>query len=441
MNQFLSFRSFRFKIALVFFGVFLLVISISNYFLFHRVKSSIIDTYHQSVKVEAQGIAKGLVESPGQIPLTSEDQPIQVWHKSEFDSEKYYQRIDFPEVYPDLFSVLQEEPFLPESEGSIILELDSFTFCLVEKQMVSAQFKVVSLVLAKNNQQVYQQVSRVRAWMIVANIGAALLSLIVALFLSRYALKPLQKIINRAKSIRASETMERLPVSKANDELTELASTINEMIQRIEFSIQTQNQFFASAAHELRTPLANMLAELELKLNCGNEVDHTQTLLSQRDEVVRLKYVVQDFLLMSQLKANVLTIQKTTFRLDDLLYDVLEKMNPSIKENDFTISLNVGPLSETKIQGDKSKMESILVNIIQNAVKYGSNSKPIRINQSALKNTIELTIVNQVSVKRQKMSGNKLGLWICGKLAEKQGFRFDSSDENGVFTASLTMPI
>lgn len=441
MSQFLSFRSFRFKIAIVFFGVFLIVISISNYFLFYRVKSSIIDTYHQGVKAEAEGIAKGLVESPGQIPPTAEDQPIQIWFKSEFDSEKYYQRIDFPEVYPDLFSVLQEEPLLPETESSIILELDSFTFCLTEKQIVNQQFRVVSLILAKNNKPVYQQISSVRTWMIVANIGAALLSLIIALFLSQYALRPIQKIITRAKSIRASESMERLPSTKANDEISELVKTINDMISGIESSIKTQNQFFTSAAHELRTPLANMLAELDLRIEDETKAQHKELFSSQRDEVIRLKYVVQDFLLMSQLKADTLTIQSVVFRLDDLLYDVLEKMNRLITENQFDLSLNIGSLSEVKIRGDKSKMESILVNIIQNAVKYGSNSKPIRISQDLFSSTIELTVVNQVDRKRQELSGNKLGLWICGKLAEKQGFSFYSSDENGVFTTCLSIPI
>ncbi|OEK02693.1 hypothetical protein BFP97_14685 [Roseivirga sp. 4D4] len=436
-----SFKSIRFKIAIAFFAVFLIVISVSNYFLFDQVKSSIIQTYYQGITVEAESIARSLAERPTEVPITKEDQPIQIWFKSGFESQKFYERADFPEVYTDLFSVLQDEAYVPELESSIILELDSFTFCLIEKQALNGQIGIVSLILAKKNQLIFEQIANIKTWMILANIGAALLSFVIALLIAGYTLKPIRQLTEQAKSIKASLAMDRLPVSKANDELTELAETINAMIQRIESSIQNQNQFFASAAHELRTPLANMLAELELKLEKVDHGNHSETLQSQREEVIRLKYVVQDFLLMSQLKADTLTIHMTPFRLDDLLYDVLEKMNPSIKESEFDISLNIVPLSEVKMKGDKSKMESILVNIIQNAVKYGCNSKPIRISQSIINNSVELTIINQIDLKRQKMSGNKLGLWICGKLAEKQGFTFTSSDESGVFTTSLIIPI
>ncbi len=435
-----SLKSIRFKIAIVFFGVFLLVISISNYFLFNQVKSSIINSYHQSIKVEAESLAQSLAESPTEIPITKEDQPIQIWFKSGFESQKFYERADFPQVYSDLFSVLQDEAYVPEIESSIILELDSFTFCLVEKQALNGQIGIVSLILAKQNQLIAKQIVNIKTWMIVANIGAAILSLTIALLAAGYTLRPLRILIERAKSIKASPEMERLPVSKANDELTELAQTINDMIHRIESSIQSQNQFFTSAAHELRTPLANMLAELDLRLNSTEESNHEQVLSSQREEVIRLKYVVQDFLLMSQLKTETLTLHTSSFRLDELLYDVLEKMNHSIKARGFQVSVSLNTNRTIEINGDQAKTESILVNIVQNALKYGDNGQPIEIRVEELKTSFRLTIRNTIDTSRQAQSGNQLGLWICGQLSEKQGFKFKGMANEGSFATTLETP-
>jgi signal transduction histidine kinase len=436
-----SFKSIRFKIAIAFFGVFLLVISVSNYFLFNRVRSSIIDTYHQGIKVEAESIAQSLAESPTEVPITKEDQPIQIWFKSGFESQKFYERTDFPDAYSDLFSVLQDEAYVPEMESSIILELDSFTFCLVEKQILNGQIGVVSLILAKQNQLIFAQISSIKTWMVVANIGAALLSFVVALLVASYTLRPIRQLTERTKSIKASQAMERLPVSKANDELTELAETINDMIQRIESSIQSQNQFFASAAHELRTPLANMLAELDLRLSSTEESNHEQVLSSQREEVIRLKYVVQDFLLMSQLKTETLTLHTSRFRIDELLYDVLEKMNHSIKANGFQVGISLHTNRSMEINGDQAKTESILVNIIQNSLKYGDNSQRIEITVIEEKSVIELVLKNKIDVVRQAQSGNRLGLWICGQLAKKQGFKFNSMSNSNEFTVSLITPL
>ncbi len=391
--------------------------------------------------MEAEGLAQSLSERPNEIPLTKEDQAIQIWYKSGFESQKFYERTDFPEQYTDLFSVLQDEAYIPDVESSIILELDSFTFCLVEKQSLSAELGVVSLVLARKNLAVYKQVASVRTWMIIANIGAALLSLVMALLLSRYALKPIQTIIKRAKSITASESMERLPVSKANDEVTALAQTINEMIGGIESSIKTQNQFFASAAHELRTPLANMLAELDLRIGKDLKPQEIALLKSQREEVLRLKYVVQDFLLMSQLKTDTLTLHTSLFRIDELLYDVLEKMNHSIKANGFLVGISLNTRSSLEVNGDQAKTESILVNLIQNAIKYGDNQQPIRIEINGNQNSLELLIQNQIDEKKQAQSGNQLGLWICGKLSEKQGFSFSTDTHINSFTAYLNTPL
>lgn len=422
--------------------VFLLVLSVFNYFLFRTIRSNILETYEQSVSIEVESIAFSMREDLTEIPLTKGDQPIQVWFNSLSGSQKTYERIDFPEDYSEFFLLIQDEGYSTIGTAPTIIEIDDYTLAIATNEVLQQTSGTVSLVLAKSNLIVYAQIKTIGQWMIVANLGAAVLSLILALFVSRFTLKPIQALIDKAKSIKASEEMERLPVSPANDELTELSNTINQMIERIESSIKTQNQFFTSAAHELRTPLANMLAELELRLSQEQASGDKALLESQREEVVRLKYVVQDFLLMSQLKSDTLNLHLRPFRLDDLLYDVLEKMGHSIEASTFDVNIFIDTQTERlTMVGDSIKMESILVNLIQNALKYGDNTESIKIKIEVIKNDIIASFENKIDIQRQIQSGNKLGLWICGQLSEKQGFSFTWNSSGTHFIAQLDIPI
>ncbi len=426
---------------MIFFMVFLLVFSVFNILLFRNIRSGLIEAFEKSVQVEAESIARPLLENPTEIPLTKEDQPIQVWFNSLMDIQKIYERIDFPKEYSEFFSAMQNEGFSNSESNSTILELDNFTFCIFNQETALSQAAMVSLVLAKDNTATYSQIQKIAQWMILANFVAAVLAMLAALSVSRFTLKPIQELILKAQSIKASEEMERLPVSKANDELTQLSQTINQMIERIESSIKSQNQFFTSAAHELRTPLANMLAELELKISENSTNQDKSLLLSQREEVVRLKYVVQDFLLMSQLKSDTIRFQKVPFRIDDLLYDILEKMNHSVKASGFEINVNIDSTAkDIDAVGDIIKMESILVNLLQNALKYGDRDESIKIRLQKDKSSNIIQFVNKIDFVKQNQSGNQLGLWICGQLSEKQGFVFSYQADNTHFHSTLEIP-
>lgn len=392
-----------------------------------------------AVSTEAESIANLLGEDLTNIPVTKPDQPIQIWLGELLGSQKIYERIDFPKAYSELFQALQVDG-QPRAITPMVLGLDNYTFCMVERIVQQSSGNIVSVVLAKENSATYDQIRGIRSWMILANFGAAILSFVAALVVSKFTLKPIQNIIDKAKNIKASEKMARLPVSSANDELTDLSETINEMITRIEQSIRNQNQFFASAAHELRTPLANMLSELELSLSKNTDRSEQALLESQREEVVRLKYVVQDFLLMSQLKADTLTLNTEVFRLDDLVYDILEKMKHSIDNAQFEVHFSIDEsVTNLSICADMAKMESILVNLIQNALKFGDNQRGLSILISLKKQDLLLEVSNYSDQNKQNRSGNGLGLWICDQLARKQSFVFKSVRNGDSFIASLLM--
>lgn len=433
------FKSIRFKIAASFFVVFFGVSLIFNYFLFQSIKTSLINAFRDGARIETEGIFNSVSPELDQIPVTQADQPFQIWYSNIFESQLIYERSDFPEIFSSVFVEIErtneEGAFLPYE----FIKIDTFTYVIVNRMMEEAR---VSLVLAKNNKLVYAEIERLRGNLILANAGAAALAFLFALLIADFNLKPLQKLITKAKSVKASTKMERLPVSPANDEITQLSQTMNEMISRIEDSILHQNQFFASAAHELRTPLSNMRSELEVKLQKIKSLNEQSTLVSLKEEVIRLENVVQDFLLMSQLKSDSVTLNIESLRIDDLLYDILEKMNGSFLTALLQSRINIAAAQESlKIVTDSSKLESIIYNIINNAIRYSNNVDKFVIDVNQIDNAIELNFTNKIDLAKSALHGNNLGLWICDQLSQKLGFGFKAEKKDDLFVAKISIPI
>ena len=233
--------------------------------------------------------------------------------------------------------------------------------------------------------------------------------------------------------------MERLPESKVKDEIGQLSDTINEMIGRIEEAIQNQNRFFAMAAHELRTPLANMQSELEYHLTNAHQELSPDILNSLREEVVRLKNIVQDFLLMSQLKADTLVLRTSRFRLDDLLYDTLERMRLLLNKSGFEVKLSIDEkLEDMHTEADREKIEAVFVNLLDNCRKYGDPQQPILIDLKSLASQPALSIKNTIQQESTRMGpGMGLGLQVAQQIIEKHGFHFQQAADTSHFLVEI----
>ncbi|OEK07108.1 HAMP domain-containing sensor histidine kinase [Roseivirga misakiensis] len=428
--------SIRSKVAFAFFGVFVLISTITGILLYLFIQSTLEKTHIQSSFLEARSILEDTEFDPIQIPITDTDQWIYIWFQSANEQQEIYQKSGFPFDANLLLDFNDQSFMLEEVEGNVSFLSDTVTYVLARKQVTSGENGTLNLVLAKNNDEFKQQLTRVKGNMVLANLLAIALSLSLAYFLSGYSLKPIKAIIAKAQEVKAGTKMARLPVADSGDEIAQLSNTMNAMIARIEASINDQNRFFSSAAHELRTPLANMLSEIEYRMSKKGQVDN-ESLDSIRDEVVRLKVVVQDFLLVSQLKNETLELRKRSIRLDDIVYDVLEKSRPTLRKSGYEIKVSL-PKELTKVELDSEKMESLILNLIDNAQKYGDNAEPIIIKIEESTDKLSLEVQNNIS-DQDVVKGSNLGLWVCQRIAELHGFTLSTASNAGKFTVSLIL--
>lgn len=430
------FSSIRFKIAAAFSLVFIAIAFITNFLIFTYLRENLLDTHRRFLFQEATGIVNDVRVDPVQIPITDEEQLIYVWYESFSANYPVYEKNGFPiEVLPFFQEAAVETAGVDEFEFSKTLTLDTVDIIMVQRALFDADNGIIRLLLTQDNRAIYSQIASIRTNLIWANVLSILLSSLLAYIVSGLSLKPIQKVIAKAQVIQASEQMERLPLPTVKDEIGQLSLTINEMIERIESSIKNQNQFFAMAAHELRTPLANMQSELEYRMSTSEKEVSPETLTSLREEVIRLKNIVQDFLLMSQLKSETLVLRKSNFRLDDLLYDTLERMRPALTKNAFELKLSIDAAPEKfALRADREKLEGVLVNLFDNARKYGSNAQPITVQLAESQDKLSLTIQNALAPNPAILQkGMGLGLQIAQRIVEKHGFDFEKEEADGVF--------
>jgi heavy metal sensor kinase len=190
--------------------------------------------------------------------------------------------------------------------------------------------------------------------------------------LVRRALEPVDGIARKAEQITQLNLSDRLPVMRTGDELESLSISLNHMISRLEDAIQTSKRFVADASHELRTPLTVLRGELESLAQDAQLRAHTrESLGSLLEEVDRLAEIVESLLALSKLDAGDTSSERVKFDLGELATTTAEQM--SLLAEDKNISVTCEVTEQVMVEGDRARMKQVVVNLLDNAIKYTPN--------------------------------------------------------------------
>jgi signal transduction histidine kinase len=144
------------------------------------------------------------------------------------------------------------------------------------------------------------------------------------------------------------------------------------MISRLEDAIQTSKQFVADASHELRTPLTVLRAELEsLAQDPQLRAQTRESLGSMLEEVDRLTEIVESLLVLSKLDAGEVSSERVRFDLGELVTSTAEQMSLLAEDKNITVVCEAAP--QVMVEGDRARMKQVVVNLLDNAIKYTPN--------------------------------------------------------------------
>jgi two-component system OmpR family sensor kinase len=143
------------------------------------------------------------------------------------------------------------------------------------------------------------------------------------------ALRPVERMRRQAAAISATDAHRRLRSADGNDEISMLGATLNEMLDRIEESVERERRFVDRASHELRPPLAIQRMELDVALAGPPAVDELRAALhSVSQENAHLARLTQDLLVLSRARAGALPIRRVEASLPELVADACRRNSP-----------------------------------------------------------------------------------------------------------------
>jgi heavy metal sensor kinase len=190
--------------------------------------------------------------------------------------------------------------------------------------------------------------------------------------LVKRSLEPVDGMARKAEEITQLNLNERLPVMRSGDELERLSVALNHMISRLQDAIQTSKRFVADASHELRTPLTVLRGELEGLAQDAQLRAHTREHLgSMLEEVDRLAEIVESLLALSKLDAGEASSERVKFDLGELATSTAEQMSLLAEDKSITVICEAAP--QVMVEGDRARMKQVVVNLLDNAIKYTPN--------------------------------------------------------------------
>lgn len=209
------------------------------------------------------------------------------------------------------------------------------------------------------------------------------LSLVIAgiggWFLALRSLSPVVSMAARARQIGLQSLSARLPVANPADELGKLASTFNELLARLEASVEQQRQFMADASHELRTPvsIARTAASVALQQPHRREEEYRETLTIIEHEAVRLSRIVDDLFTLTRADAGSYPIRSAPMYLDEVIDEVARAARVVAATRGVAIvTRTVQPAPFT---GDEDLIRRLIVNVMDNATRFSPADGTVRV--------------------------------------------------------------
>jgi len=213
-------------------------------------------------------------------------------------------------------------------------------------------------------------------WLWAALVLCALLSGLLGWLLVRSGLRPLREVTQVAASVSAKSLRERIPDESTPAELQQLVQAFNAMLARLEDAFVRLSNFSADIAHELRTPLSNLMTHTEVALTRARTLDQYQdNLHSNLEELQRMSRMIDDMLFLAKADNGLIVPDAKPVALEALCAQLLDYYQLSADERGVRFELS----GAGTIQGDLSMLRRALSNLLSNALRYTPDAGVIRV--------------------------------------------------------------
>ncbi len=299
-------------------------------------------------------------------------------------------------------------------------------------------------------------------WLIItlgtATIGVLVFGWVGSTWIARKALAPVETLGHTAANVSAQSLDTRVFLNAPYDEFQQLATSFNNMFERLQRAFESQRRFVEDAAHELRTPLTAMKGNVEVALQRGRSTKEYQDVLATSlGQVEHLARLVKSLLTLTQFAGDHPPIDLKPILLEPLIKELVSELSILAEEKGCLLTTqlqNVPP-----IRGDVGQLKQLVINLLDNAIGHTPRGGSVTISMQSLVDTVQLTVEDTGSgiapehlphiferfyradrARDRGSGGTGLGLAIAKEIALAHNGTINAQSEVGkgtVFTVEL----
>ncbi len=237
-----------------------------------------------------------------------------------------------------------------------------------------------------------EEIVEVSLIIILGLLFSTLLLFVISYFLAGRILRPVRKITDLAREINGKDLAGRIPLGSSRDELYELSFALNQMLDRLQYSFNRQKEFIASAAHELNTPITNVRLFVEQEMNNLTLPEpFRNNLVRQHKIMLRMGRLLRNLMVLSALEMK-RKIHPENFDFRALTDSVIADFQPLFELK--KIPLETKMPERLSVYGDKEQLHRVVVNLIENAIKYNAPEGEVTIELEKVNRNLFLKVAN-----------------------------------------------
>lgn len=299
---------------------------------------------------------------------------------------------DTGQVLIEINPVSMRLPTLPAAAQAQLGDGDSSVPVRLAWQHVMQGGRGLTLIAGKLLSEREQMLAAYRLKLWLALSVGALLAFVLGGWVSRRGLQPVRRLAQRAAAIDVQHLHLRLDEFNELSELQVLSHALNQMLARLEDGFAQLSRFSEDLAHEMRTPLSNLMGHTQQSLRHSRSIEDYQNLLvSNQEEYERLARMIDSMLFLARTEQPQASVQDELINLHELVEQLCEYFEGVAQERDVTL-INQ---AHGELRADPALIRRALANLVANALRYGSPAAEVIIRSVVREDGIEVSVHNQ----------------------------------------------
>lgn len=250
------------------------------------------------------------------------------------------------------------------------------------------------VILSAENYYVIHHLGFLKKLLLIGVLVIVLLIVFFTFYYSKHIFDPIRDITNRVKAINTESIDLRLEYKQNNPDIDELVRVFNDLLNRIETTLETQKSFISNASHEIGTPLTTIIGEAEVALmKERSKEDYQKAIQNILFQAERLNEISTSLFSLAQTgyKGKALAFER--LRMDEMLWTAKSIIDKLIPENNILVDLSMVPDDPKKLKfmGSRELIQLAIANVLRNACKYSNNAE-VKVNLVASDKHVILTV-------------------------------------------------